>query len=395
LIFLLVAIFALAIIYGYIGLRLIPMIVRSASKRALLWGVTFILTYLPLCPGILRFNGIENRWVDFLSWIGYLDLGLFSLLCFFLIIKDLALGISMVAIKGVAWIRNFSGHETDQMNGERRAFLGNMINWSLVGLSGVLTGYGFYQAFKKSEVIRVEIPVKGLIKDLDGIRIVQLTDLHVGGTIKGDFVSMVVDQVNALRPDVIAMTGDLVDGSVDYLREDVAPLARLSAPLGSYFVTGNHEYYSNVHPWINEVKRLGFVVLVNQHHILARGKGRLLLAGVPDYRGGQFDSAHTSSPAKALQGADRHHYSILLAHQPRSIFAAERAGYNLQISGHTHGGQYFPGNFLASLIQPYTVGLHQHGNSMIYVSQGTGYWGPPMRVSTRSEITLFELKFVS
>jgi hypothetical protein len=182
---------------------------------------------------------------------------------------------------------------------------------------------------------------------------------------------------------------------VEYLRKDVAPLARLSAPLGNYFVTGNHEYYSNVHPWIHEVKRLGFVVLLNQHHILTRGKGKLLLAGVPDYRGGQFDVDHRSSPAEALQGAGKHHYRILLAHQPRSIFAAESAGYHLQISGHTHGGQYFPGNFLVSLNQPYTSGLHQHGNTMIYVSQGTGHWGPPMRIATCSEITLFHLKTVS
>lgn len=192
---------------------------------------------------------------------------------------------------------------------------------------------------------------------------------------------------NSLSPDLIAFTGDLVDGTVGRLSEDVTPLSRLAAPLGAYFVTGNHEYYSGARVWIEEVRRLGLIVLENEHRIVGRGKGRLLVAGVNDFHAGRFYASHASSPAKALIGAGRHHTRILLAHQPRSIFETALAGYHLQLSGHTHGGQYYPWQYLVSLNQPYVSGLHKHRDTWIYISRGTGYWGPPVRLGAPSEIT--------
>jgi hypothetical protein len=204
-------------------------------------------------------------------------------------------------------------------------------------------------------------------------------------------VEEIVGVVNTLNADIVALTGDLVDGSVEQLAYDVAPLKQIKSALGNYFVTGNHEYYSGVVEWVAELKRLGFSVLLNENQIITRGKAKLLLAGVSDYRGGNFLPSHRSDPQKALNGAPPADAKILLAHQPKNIFDAAKAGYDLQISGHTHGGQFFPWNLLVGFAQPYVSGLHTHQNTRIYVSRGTGYWGPPLRVGSPSEITLIKL----
>ena len=182
-----------------------------------------------------------------------------------------------------------------------------------------------------------------------GFRIVQLTDIHVSPTIKRPFVESVVAQANELQPDVVALTGDLVDGSVARLRNDVAPLANLRANDGCFFVTGNHEYYSGVYDWVAYIRQLGFRVLMNEHHLIRRNNAGILVAGVTDYRGGGFDDAHRSDPKKAIQNAPESDFKLLLAHQPKSIFQAAEAGFDLQISGHTHGGQFFPWNFFVKL----------------------------------------------
>jgi predicted MPP superfamily phosphohydrolase len=204
-------------------------------------------------------------------------------------------------------------------------------------------------------------------------------------------VEDIVDVVNTLDADIVVLTGDLVDGSVAQLGYDVAPLKRINSVSGNFFVTGNHEYYSGVIEWIEEVKRLGFTVLLNEHQVIRRGQAGMVLAGVTDYRGGNFLTSHRSDPQKALDGAPRADVKILLAHQPKNIFDAAKAGYDLQISGHTHGGQFFPWNLFVGFTQPYVSGLHTHQNTQIYVSRGTGYWGPPVRVGSPSEITLIQL----
>ncbi len=169
------------------------------------------------------------------------------------------------------------------------------------------------------------------------------------------------------------------------------PLKDLDAPRGVFFITGNHEYYSGVEPWLDEMQRLGLTVLLNDHRLLEQQNSKIVIAGVTDYSAGQFIPAHASDPHKAIQGAEAVPVKILLAHQPRNIFAAASAGYDLQISGHTHGGQYLPWKYLVTLNQPYIAGLHRHEHTWIYVNRGTGYWGPPLRLGVPSEITLFKL----
>ena len=201
----------------------------------------------------------------------------------------------------------------------------------------------------------------------------------------------VVERVNRLSPHIVALTGDLADKPAASLRNDVAPLSGLAAKYGCFFVTGNHEYYSGVKEWISETKRLGFTVLINEHEIVRRGKGRLLLGGVTDFRAGRRFKKHVSSPKAAAAGAQETDFKILLAHQPKNIFEAAEAGFDLQLSGHTHGGQFLPWKYAVGLNQPFLSGLHKFKETQIYVSRGTGYWGPPLRLGAPSEISLIKL----
>jgi predicted MPP superfamily phosphohydrolase len=191
--------------------------------------------------------------------------------------------------------------------------------------------------------------------------------------------------------DMVAITGDLVDGSVGRLSHHTEPLARLSSRHGTYVVTGNHEYYSGAHAWIREFGRLGTRVLMNEHVVLEHGGAQLTLAGVTDYSAHHFDPSHRSDPHGALVDAPGGGVRVLLAHQPRSAPHAERAGFHLQLSGHTHGGQFWPWNLFVRLQQPFTGGLNRLGRMWVYINRGTGYWGPPMRFGIPSEITRIRL----
>ncbi|MGE8476313.1 MAG: metallophosphoesterase, partial [Paraburkholderia hospita] len=227
---------------------------------------------------------------------------------------------------------------------------------------------------------------------LDGFTIVQISDIHVGPTIKRGYVDAIVDAVNRLEPDLIAVTGDVVDGSVEHLADHTRPLSRLSARHGAYLVTGNHEYYSGAHAWIAEFQRLGLHVLLNEHVVVEHDGAQAVIAGVTDFSAGHFDPAHESDPAAALEGAPGDVLiKVLLAHQPRSAEAAADAGFTLQLSGHTHGGQFFPWNFAVRLQQPFVAGLSRLDNLWVYTSRGTGYWGPPKRLGAPSEITRLRL----
>ncbi|MEP6964892.1 MAG: metallophosphoesterase, partial [Polaromonas sp.] len=246
-------------------------------------------------------------------------------------------------------------------------------------------------------VVRVDVPIRGLPPAWHGFTVVQISDIHVGPTIRRPYLRRIVDRVNALEADLVAITGDLVDGQVSELAAHVAPLADLRSRHGTYFVTGNHEYYSGADAWIEELRRLGLTVLLNEHVVLAHPNAadargvRLVLAGVTDFNAGHFDPAHRSSPAAALLGAPPQAVRVLLAHQPRSAAAAAAAGFDLQLSGHTHGGQFYPWNLFVRFQQPFTAGLHRLEGLWVYTSRGTGYWGPPKRFGAPSEITHLRL----
>jgi hypothetical protein len=391
--FFLVAFGILALGYGYIGWRLIIPANLGAPWNAIAWAVLILFLFIPPLSIFMQRYGFEG-WRDILSWVAYLSLGFVSLLFTGLVIRDLIALFSAGAQKAFLLARDLFGSPSvalDLPDPERRRFLVQSMNFGILGISGALTGYGLYEARRRPAIVEVAVPLPNLPNDLEGFRILQITDIHAGLTVKRKFVETIVEQANELAPDIIAFTGDLVDGSVPHLRSEVAPMAELSARYGRYFITGNHEYYSGAEPWVEEADRLGFTVLLNEHRILQHGSGRILLAGVTDYSAGQFVKSHASNPEAAISGAPPSDVKILLAHQPRSLYAALPLGFDLQISGHTHGGQFFPWNLLAALGQPYIAGLHKHENMWIYVSRGTGYWGPPIRLAARSEMTVVKL----
>lgn len=240
---------------------------------------------------------------------------------------------------------------------------------------------------KAHEVVEVQIRLASLPRELDGFTIVQLSDLHVGPTIDRHFVQHVVDQANALSPDLVAMTGDLVDGSVARFRDEAAPLANLRARHGTYAVTGNHEYHHGADPWIAHLTALGLRYLRNQRVTIGDGRASFDLAGVDDH-GARRYTGHGEDLARATADREPDRPLVLLAHQPRQVHRAKRHGVDLQLSGHTHGGQIWPWHYAVMLQQGgLLAGRYQIDDTQLYVTRGCGYWGPNVRVLAPLEIT--------
>lgn len=254
-----------------------------------------------------------------------------------------------------------------------------------------LAGLGLEEALTGPLVKKVTVPFPQLSDDLDGLTIAMISDFHIGPMIREGYVERVVQKILTLEPDLIAFTGDLADGTVDVLDKQVQPLAKLKAPLGNYYITGNHEYYWGVQEWIEKARSLGFVPLVNQNRLVRVGKSTLMVAGVTDLTAHHFVPEHRSDPKKAAASTKQISFKLLLAHRPTSCLEAEPLGFDLQLSGHTHGGQFFPFNLLIPLFYRYYRGLYRHGNMWLYVNPGTGYWGPPHRFLVPAEITLLRL----
>jgi len=258
-------------------------------------------------------------------------------------------------------------------------------------LALAVTLIGFFNARRVARVVHIDIPIADLAPALAGFIIVQLSDIHVGPTIKHRYVEAIVKRVNGLGADLVAITGDVVDGSVPQLRAHTAPLGRLASRHGTFVVTGNHEYYSGADAWMAEFGRIGMRGLMNEHVVVDHDGAPLVVAGVTDVTAHHFDAAQKSNPQQARAGAPDAAASVLLAHQPLSAEAASKAGFDLQLSGHTHGGQFWPWNLFVRLQQPYTAGLHRLNRLWVYTSRGTGYWGPPKRFGAPAEITRLRL----
>jgi predicted MPP superfamily phosphohydrolase len=325
-----------------------------------------------------------------MRWFGWTYIGGFSTL--FALLSVYALGLRAHAFWSARARRNASPAADTLGSVERRAFLLRAGSSTSLGLTVAATGYGVREARRLPQVFEVEVPIQDLPPEFDGYHIVQISDVHVGLTIDKDTVLPIVERVTSLGADLVVVTGDVVDGSVETLREDVSPLAYLRAKDGVLCVTGNHEYYSGVEAWLEHFSALGMRMLNNEHIVIRRGGTALVVAGVTDYGAHRHLEGHRSDPVAALVNAPKDAPKILLAHQPRSAFAASKAGYALQLSGHTHGGQFFPWNLVVGLVQPVSQGLSKIDGMWVYVNRGTCYWGPPLRSGVPSEITSLRLK---
>ncbi|GGW35708.1 metallophosphoesterase [Streptomyces caelestis] len=267
----------------------------------------------------------------------------------------------------------------------RRLFVSRVVAGAAAAAAVGTVGYGTYGVLRGPKVKRVTVPLAKLPRAAHGYRIAVVSDVHLGPVLGRGFAQKVVDTINATQPDLIAVVGDLVDGSVKDLGPAAAPLAQLKARHGSYFVTGNHEYFSGAEQWVEEVRRLGLTPLENARRELPHFD----LAGVNDVTG--EDEGQGPDYARALGDRDTARACVLLAHQPVQIHDAVDYGVDLQLSGHTHGGQLWPGNLIAAAANPTVAGLERYGQTQLYVSRGAGAWGPPTRVGAPSDITLIEL----
>ncbi|MFI1411593.1 metallophosphoesterase [Streptomyces sp. NPDC020707] len=267
----------------------------------------------------------------------------------------------------------------------RRLLISRVVGGVAASAAVGTVGYGTYGVLSGPKVKRVTVPLAKLPRAAHGYRIAVVSDIHLGPVLGRGFAQKVVDTINSTQPDLIAVVGDLVDGSVKDLGPAAAPLAQLRARHGSFFVTGNHEYFSGAEEWVARVRELGLNPLENARTELAHFD----LAGVNDVAG--EDEGQGPDFAKALGDRDRARTCVLLAHQPVQIHDAVDHGVDLQLSGHTHGGQLWPGNFIADLANPTLAGLERYGDTQLYVSRGAGAWGPPTRVGAPSDITVVEL----
>ncbi|WP_344408342.1 metallophosphoesterase, partial [Streptomyces viridochromogenes] len=277
------------------------------------------------------------------------------------------------------------GEEHPRPRPSRRLFVSRVVAGTAAAAAVGTVGYGTQSVLRGPRVKRVTVPLAKLPRAAHGYRIAVVSDIHLGPVLGRGFAQKVVDTINGTQPDLIAVVGDLVDGSVKDLGPAAAPLAQLRARDGSFFVTGNHEYFSGAEQWVREVRRLGLRPLENARAELPHFD----LAGVNDVAG--EDEGQGPDFARALGDRDRARACVLLAHQPVQIHDAVEHGVDLQLSGHTHGGQLWPGSLIAELANPTVAGLERYGDTQLYVSRGAGAWGPPTRVGAPSDITVIEL----
>ena len=385
-------------VHGYLWWRLVRGTTRPGrARRQLTWALAVLALLVtgsllvPFPPVTL----VPLQWVGF-SWLGvafYASLAL-------LVLEPVRAG---AGVWRRARRRRLPAGPADENHGpgdaptgereqSRRLLLARGLALAAGTAALATAGTGARAANSAPIVRRLPITLPGLSPALDGFRIVTFSDAHLSSTYSGRRFERVVEAVNAERADVVAIVGDLVDGELADLREEVAPVADLVSEQGVYFVTGNHEYYVDTRAWLRHLPTLGVQVLRNERVAVGRGGATFDLAGIDDDSADEAGvPGHGADLAAALDGRDESRPVVLLAHQPVEIAASRDAGVDLQLSGHTHGGQLWPFDYAIRLSQPVVEGYRRYGDTQLYVSSGVGFWGPPMRVGARPEVVVVEL----
>jgi predicted MPP superfamily phosphohydrolase len=371
--FLLIVTSILATVWLFVWFRLVaPAQLPIPAQLAI---ALLLLVAFALQPSRWIFKSFFHDRVG-LQLFTYLLLGLMAHTFIATLIKDLLL---------LPWHFTAYQNEIFSLHGRRVASLAAFTAALLGNLVGVIT------AKAGPRVKEVSIKLPHWPAGAAPFRLAQISDLHVSSLIRRPYVEKVVAKLNTLGADAVAITGDLGDGFAPELKHDLAPLAEIKSKQGVFYVTGNHEYYWNSSGWMQAGRELGFSVLFNEGKKIPLSKGHLWIGGVPDYTAGSIQPGHESLPEKAMPDSQEPMPKILLAHQPKSVFAAGKAGFDLMLSGHTHNGQFFPINLIVGRFNPYSKGLNQHGAMQVYVNVGTGYWGPPQRLFVPAEISLLTL----
>lgn len=360
----------LAGFYLYLGFRL--------ADGPAMWAFLGLLFLLFWSLPVFHWSSDEDettRLQLFFQQASFISMGLLSSIFVLTIARDIGLGLTSV------------------LGGPERS-LSLAAIWTpaaTLALACALTAAGIWNALRGPKVREVQVPIESLPETLSGLRIAQISDLHVGPTIGESYVRRVVEQIQTLDPHLTVLTGDIVDGNIEDHRDAVAPLAKLGPQGRVFYSPGNHEYYWEFHQWHTEFERLGATVLLNEGAALVHNDHEIWIGGVTDPAAASSRAEDKPDPAKAAQGGERSALRILLSHRPGLASEAASAGFDLQLSGHTHGGQFFPWTLVAKLFHRYFVGLLRHERMWVYVSPGTGTWGPPVRLGTTPEITLLKL----
>lgn len=370
----------LAVIYGHYSFRRNINALFSLKSS---WVIAFdLFTIFSFFFRLLYFfqNNLTHHFVfSILNQLSLILLGLTGFLMSLLVFLD---------------VLEFFSKKAVAVNEDRRNFLKKSLTLSGIGISTLATGKALSDSYSP-EIHKTLIPLPKDFSHLDGMTIVQLSDLHIGPSLNKEFMSMVVEKVNALNPDIVVITGDLIDGTPEFLKDDLTPLKNIKSKLGNYYVTGNHEYYWGGIIWNEVVRELGFIPLMNEHVIISDQNKIFALAGVSDYSSLRYNQPHTYDPRKAAKGIPDDLYKVLLSHQPKVHTDAKSAGFHLQLSGHTHAGQGFPWNLLVKIAYPYIQGPYDLEGIYLYVNGGTGFWGPPNRLGIAGEISHLTLSAFS
>ena len=359
--------------HALIGFRLATLLQPTPLWRTILWSSLAALMAVSIGGMVLARTAVPGPWwAELVVRIGFAWMG-FVLLFF-------AASLAGAVVSGV-------GHFLPKSLADGIRSIG--IGFFAIALLGGI--WGLVSAARAPRIHEIELRLAGLPRAFDGYRIAHITDTHIGPILRRGWTESLATRVDSAKADLVVHTGDLVDGSLDRLAQSVEPLRNVSGTDGKVFVTGNHESYSGLQEWLAYARELGYRVLENGHFAIVRGQDTLVVAGVTDHHEGRHAAHRAPDPRKALEGAPDG-FRVLLAHQPVQAFSAQGLGVGLQLSGHTHGGQIWPFHHLVRLAQPVVSGLGRVGDVPVFVSNGAGYWGPPMRLFAPNEVPIVVLR---
>lgn len=346
---------------------------RLTGLGALSWWIAgtpylFILVYM-----LLLRERFSHRWEQIFRSTLYFFMGIVSFILGLLIFREI-----------LYFVGTITGSPYSKTLVSKNASL------LILFLAALLYLYGFWNASRGPRIVHKKIPIQNLPPELEGYSIIHLSDLHVGPEVRSEFVEKIVQQTLSLKADIVVMTGDMVDGSIQQYKNATKSFSKLTQKWQVLYVTGNHEYYKDGELWIEHFTSMGLQPLLNQHTVIEKHDKKILFAGIVDPAVKMISPQMQPSLTQALKSAPGGHVKILLAHQPKAAIKAV-SHFDLQLSGHTHGGQFFPWIYVIRLFQKFPKGLIKYGSLWVYVNVGTGYWGPRLRVGTRSEIALLTL----